>query len=61
MHAMAGLKGIITNGHSGQSTYDRIAAFFNPIADKLSRKYGSDAAMICCVEPMKLAVLQSAS
>jgi len=61
MHAVAGLKGIITNGHSDQSTYDRIAAFFSPIADKLSRKYGSDSAMVCCVEPMKLAVLEAAS
>jgi hypothetical protein len=61
MHALAVLKGIITQGHPLQSTYDQVAEFFRPIGERLSSKYGSNATMVSCVEPMKLAVLQSVS
>jgi hypothetical protein len=36
-----------------------VSSFFDPMARRLVQKYGEDAAMIGCIEPLKLAVVQA--
>ena len=40
-------------------SYAAVAAFFAPIAQRLLAKYDQDAVMIGCIEPLKLALIQS--
>jgi len=52
------LKQIIGQGDA-YTSYGKIAKFFDPIRDHLREKYGEDSVMVGCVEPFKLAVMQS--
>jgi hypothetical protein len=41
------------------TSYADVSNFFDPMARRLVQKYGEDAAMIGCIEPLKLAVIQA--
>jgi hypothetical protein len=56
--ALARLKQVI-GGDAPYTSYSKVDAFFKPISQKLLEKYGEDSVMVGCVEPLKLAVLQS--
>jgi hypothetical protein len=52
------LKQILAQG-SPYTSYSKVNAFFGPISSHLLQKYGEDSVMVGCVEPFKLAVIQS--
>jgi hypothetical protein len=52
------LKQILAGG-APYTSYRRIQQFFEPIARDLQRNYGEDSVMVGCIEPFKLAVIQS--
>ncbi len=52
------LKQILAQG-AAYTSYAKITKFFDPIRDHLREKYGEDSVMVGCVEPFKLAVIQS--
>lgn len=52
------LKQIIGDGQP-YTSYQQVEDFFDPIGERLLRKYAKNSVMIGCVEPFKLAVLQS--
>jgi hypothetical protein len=52
------LKQILAQG-APYTSHAKIAAFFDGIAKRLLAKYGEDSVMNGCVEPLKLAVIQS--
>ena len=56
--AMSILKRVLGGG-SRVTSYAAISSFFEPISKRLLQKYGEDAVMIGCIEPLKLAVLQA--
>ena len=56
--AISNLKESLAQGNP-YTRFGQIAAFFSPIAARLSAKYGEDAAMVGCVEPLKFAVMQA--
>jgi hypothetical protein len=41
------------------TSFSQIDAFFTPIANTLRARYGEDSVMVGCIEPFKLAVVQS--
>jgi hypothetical protein len=41
------------------TSYSKTKAFFDEIANHLLQKYGEDSVMVGCIEPFKLAVMQS--
>lgn len=55
---MSALKKVLGQGRP-YTSYSQTAAFFNGIRDNLLRKYDENSVMIGCVEPLRLAVLQS--
>jgi hypothetical protein len=52
------LKQILSSG-APYTSYRRIQQFFEPIARELIGRYGEDSVMVGCIEPFKLAVIQS--
>jgi hypothetical protein len=56
--AMSRLKQIIGQGKPNTS-YAQIENFFSDIANNLLKKYSQDSVMVGCVEPFKLAVIQT--
>ena len=52
------LKQILANG-APYTSYAQVNAFFDGISKDLLQKYGQDSVMVGCVEPLKLAVIQS--
>jgi len=52
------LKKVLAGG-SRVASYASISSFFEPIAKRLLKKYGEDAVVAGCIEPMKKAVLQA--
>lgn len=56
--AIANLKECLAQGNP-YTRFGQIAAFFTPIAARLSSKYGEDAAMVGCIEPFKFAVIEA--
>ena len=55
---LSNLKKVIGNG-APVTSYADVSAFFDPMSRRLVQKYGKDAAMITCIEPLKLAVIQA--
>ena len=56
--AMARLKLVIANG-APYTSYAQVNTFFDEISKDLLQKYGQDSVMVGCIEPLKLAVIQS--
>jgi hypothetical protein len=56
--AMARLKLVVANG-APYTSYAQVNAFFEGISKDLLQKYGQDSVMVGCIEPLKLAVIQS--
>ena len=56
--ALYRLKQILAEG-APYTSYGRIDAFFGPMVTALRAKYDEDSVMVGCVEPFKLAVVQS--
>lgn len=56
--AMGQLKKVLAQGKP-YTSYERIGGFFDAIEKNLEKKYGRDSVMVGCVEPFKLAVIQS--
>ena len=56
--AMYRLKQILAQG-APYTSYAQVNAFFNGISDHLLQKYGQNSVMVGCIEPLKLAVIQS--
>jgi hypothetical protein len=52
------LKQILANG-APYTSYAQVNAFFDRISKDLLQKYGQDSVMVGCIEPLKLAVIQS--
>jgi hypothetical protein len=52
------LKQILAQG-AAYTSYGKITKFFDPISDHLRDKYDEDSVMVGCVEPFKLAVIES--
>jgi hypothetical protein len=52
------LKQILANG-APYTSYAQVNAFFDGISKDLLQKYGQDSVMVGCIEPLKLAVIQS--
>ena len=57
-HAIYRLKQILAQG-APYTSYSKVNAFFAPISTHLLQKYGEDSVMVGCVDPFKLAVIQS--
>jgi hypothetical protein len=55
---LSNLKKVIGNG-AAVTSYANVSAFFDPMSRRLIQKYGEDAVMIGCIEPLKLAVIQA--
>jgi hypothetical protein len=55
---LSNLKKVLGNG-ALVTSYADVSNFFDPMARRLVQKYGEDAAMIGCIEPLKLAVIQA--
>ncbi len=55
---MSRLKQVLGQG-APYTSYAQIDAFFERIGKNLQQKYGRDSVMVGCVEPLKLAVIQS--
>jgi hypothetical protein len=49
----------VLGGGSPVTNYAAVSSFFEPISKRLLQKYGEDAVMIGCIEPLKLAVVQA--
>jgi hypothetical protein len=49
----------VIGGGARFTNYAAIASFFEPISKRLLQKYGEDAVMIGCIEPLKTAILQA--
>jgi hypothetical protein len=49
----------ILAGKAPYASYSQIQAFFSPLAADLVRTYGEDSTMVGCIEPFRLAVIQS--
>jgi hypothetical protein len=56
--AMSRLKQVLGQG-APYTSYAQIDAFFDRIANNLLTKYGQNSVMIGCIEPFKLAVIQT--
>ena len=56
--AMARLKLEVASG-APYTSYAKVNAFFDGISKDLLQKYGQDSVMVGCIEPFKLAVIQS--
>lgn len=56
--ALSRLKQILGNG-APYTRYAQVDVFFDRIGKDLLRKYGQDSVMIGCIEPFKLAVVQT--
>ena len=56
--ALSNLKRVLASG-SAVTSYAAVSSFFDPIAQELAPRYGEDAVMIGCIEPLKLAVIQA--
>lgn len=56
--ALAIVKRIVVEG-SGGARYPSIVSFFDSVRARLAQKYGEDSVMVGCIEPLKLAVIQS--
>jgi hypothetical protein len=56
--AMARLKQVLAHG-APYTNYAQVNAFFDGISKDLLPKYGQDSVMVGCIEPLKLAVIQS--
>ena len=56
--ALSRLKQILGNG-APYTRYAQVDVFFDRIAKDLLKKYGQDSVMIGCIEPFKLAVVQT--
>jgi len=56
--ALSRLKQVIGEG-SPYTAYSKIDSFFERISERLLQKYGQDSVMVGCIEPFKLAVVQS--
>ncbi len=56
--AMARLKMVVANG-AAYTSYAQVNAFFDRISKDLLQKYAQDSVMEGCIEPLKLAVIQS--
>jgi hypothetical protein len=52
------LKQILANG-APYTSYAQVNTFFDGISKDLLQKYGQDSVMVGCIEPLKLAVIQS--
>ncbi len=52
------LKQVLGDGRP-YTDYEQIQSFFEPITQRLLRKYSKNSVMIGCIEPFKLAVIQS--
>jgi hypothetical protein len=52
------LKQLLSQG-SPYTSYAKVNVFFDKIAKDLLQKYGEDSVMVGCIEPFKLAVIQS--
>ena len=52
------LKQILAQG-APYTSYAQISTFFSGISDHLLQKYGQNSVMVGCIEPLKLAVIQS--
>jgi hypothetical protein len=55
---MARLKLVVAGG-APYTSYAKVNAFFDGISKDLLQKYGQDSVMVGCIEPFKLAVIQS--
>jgi hypothetical protein len=56
--AASRLKQVLGNG-APYTSYAQVNAFFEGVSKNLLQKYGQDSVMVGCVEPLKLAVIQS--
>lgn len=56
--ALSRLKEILGQG-APYTNYGQIDAFFDPISKSLLKKYGQNSVMIGCIDPFKLAVIQT--
>jgi hypothetical protein len=56
--ALSILKRVLGGGAS-VTNYAPISSFFGPMSRRLVQKYGDDAVMVGCIEPLKLAVIQA--
>ena len=56
--ALARLKQVLAQG-SPYTSYAQVDDFFTGISKNLLRKYGQNSVMVGCIEPFKLAVIQS--
>ena len=56
--ATSRLKQVLANG-APYASFAQINAFFDEISKNLLRKYGQDSVMVGCIEPLKVAVIQS--
>ncbi len=56
--ALTRLKQILAQG-APYTSYAKVDRFFEGISKDLQQKYGQNSVMVGCIEPMKLAVLQS--
>jgi len=52
------LKQILAQG-APYTSYAQVSAFFSGIGNQLLQKYGQNSVMVGCIEPLKLAVIQS--
>jgi hypothetical protein len=55
---MSTLKRVL-GGNSPFTSYAAIASFLEPIRKRLLQKYGEDAVMVGCIEPIKTALIQA--
>lgn len=56
--AMSILRRVLA-GNPKVTSYAAIASFFEPIRQRLLRKYPEDAVMVGCIEPLKMAVIEA--
>jgi hypothetical protein len=49
----------VLGGNSSFTSYAAIASFLEPIRKRLLQKYGEDAVMVGCIEPIKTALIQA--
>jgi len=56
--ATSRLKHVLAGG-APYTSYAQVNAFFDGISRDLLQKYGQDSVMVGCIEPLKLAVIQS--
>lgn len=56
--ALYRLKQLLAQG-APYTSYAKVNAFFDPIETRLLKKYDQDSVMVGCIDPLKLAVIQS--